>query len=93
MQQYACLRFPFRRLPRSGGFHIDEEFRQILLRVAAVGGTIITIGATMLFFAFRAFAPSEKKGRDFRAVVAVIAVLVVVMVGCVVLLLFSYSKR
>jgi Mn2+/Fe2+ NRAMP family transporter len=87
MQQYACLRF------RSEIFHIDEEFARILLRVALVGGTIITVGATMLVFAFRAFAPSEEKGRDFRAVLAIIAVLVVVMVGCVVLLLFSYSKR
>jgi sterol desaturase/sphingolipid hydroxylase (fatty acid hydroxylase superfamily) len=72
---------------------IDPEFRQILLRVMLVGGTIISVGATGLFFAFRAFAPAAKPGRDFRAVVAIIAVLAVVMVGCFVLLLFSYSKR
>jgi uncharacterized membrane protein YidH (DUF202 family) len=72
---------------------IDPEFRNILLRVVLVGGTIIVTGATGLYFAFRAFAPSAKEGRDFRAVVAVIAVLAVVMVACFVLLLFSYSKR
>lgn len=72
---------------------IDPEFRQILLRVFLVGGTIMIAGATGLFFAFRAFAPSQKAGRDFRAVVAIIAVLAFVMVGCVVLLLFSFSKR
>jgi len=72
---------------------IDPEFRQILLRVVFVGGTIMLVGATGLFFAFRAFAPSQKPGRDFRAVVAIIAVLAVVMVGCFVLLLFSFSKR
>ena len=73
--------------------NVDPEFRQILLRVVLVGGTIMTVGATGLFFAFRAFAPSAKTGRDFRAVVAVIAVLAVVMFCCVVLLLFSFSKR
>jgi hypothetical protein len=72
---------------------IDPEFRQVLLRVMLVGGTIMVIGATGLFFAFRAFAPTEKKGRDFRAVMIVIAVLAVVMVGCFVLLIFSFSKR
>jgi uncharacterized membrane protein YidH (DUF202 family) len=73
--------------------NVDPEFRQILLRVVLVGGTIMTVGATGLFFAFRAFAPSAKTGRDFRAVVAIIAVLAVVMFCCVVLLLFSFSKR
>lgn len=72
---------------------IDPEFQQILLRVMLVGGTIIIVGATGLLFAFRAFAPSRKPGRDFRAIVAIIAVLAVVMVGCFVLLLFSYSRR
>lgn len=73
--------------------NIDPEFRQILLRVVLVGGTIMAIGATGLFFALRAFAPTAKKGSDFRAVVIVIAVLAVVMVGCFVLLIFSYSRR
>jgi uncharacterized ion transporter superfamily protein YfcC len=72
---------------------IDPEFRQILLRVLLVGGTMMIVGATGLFFAFRAFAPSAKKGRDFRAVVSVIAVLAAVMVGCFILLIFSYGKR
>ena len=72
---------------------VDPEFRNVLLRVVLVGGTIIVIGATGLFFAFRAFAPSPKAGRDFRAVVAIIGVLAVVMVGCFVLLIFSYAKR
>lgn len=72
---------------------IDPEFRQILLRVTLVGGTIMIIGATGLLFAFRAFAPTEKKGRDFRAFMIVIAVLAIVMTGCFVLLLFSFSKR
>jgi hypothetical protein len=72
---------------------IDPEFRQILLRVLLVGGTMMIVGATGLFFAFRAFAPSAKKGRDFRAVVSIIAVLAAVMVGCFILLIFSYGKR
>ena len=72
---------------------VDPEFLRVLLRVILVGGAIILVGATGLFFAFRSFAPSQKPGRDFRAVVAIIAVLAVVMVGCFVLLLFSYSKR
>jgi hypothetical protein len=71
---------------------IDPEFRRVLLRVMAVGGTIMTIGAVGLYFAFRAFAPSEKKTGEFRAIVGVIAVLAVVMVGCFVLLLFSFPK-
>ena len=72
---------------------VDPEFQQILLRVILVGTTIMAVGATGLFFAFRAFAPSAKKGRDFRAVVGIISVLAVVMVGCFVLLIFSYAKR
>ena len=72
---------------------IDPEFRQVLLRVVLVGSAIMIVGATGLFFAFRAFAPSQKPGRDFRAVVAIIAVLAVVMLGCFILLIFSYSKR
>ena len=73
--------------------NVDPEFGRILLRVVLVGGTIMIIGATGLFFALRAFAPTAKKGSDFRAVVIVIAVLAVVMVGCFVLLIFSYSRR
>jgi hypothetical protein len=72
---------------------IDPEFQQILLRVVLVGGTIMIVGATGLFFAFRAFAPTAKKGRDFQAVVAIIAVLAFVMIGCFILLIFSYAKR
>ena len=72
---------------------VDPEFRQVLVRVVLVGGTIILAGATGLFFAFRAFAPTAKPGRDFRAVITIIAVLAFVMVGCFVLLIFSYSKR
>jgi uncharacterized membrane protein YidH (DUF202 family) len=71
---------------------IDPEFRQILLRVVLVGTTIMVVGATGLLFAFRAFA-SQKKGRDFRAVAGIISVLAVVMLGCLILLIFSYSKR
>ncbi len=73
--------------------NIDPEFGRILLRVVLVGGTIMVVGATGLYFALRAFSPTAKKGSDFRAVVIVIAVLAVVMVGCFVLLIFSYSKR
>jgi low temperature requirement protein LtrA len=72
---------------------IDPEFRQILLRVVLAGGTIMIVGATGLFFAFRAFAPSAKKGRDVYAVVGIIAVLAIVMVGCFILLIFSFAKR
>jgi hypothetical protein len=72
---------------------IDPEFGRILLRVVLVGSTLMIIGAAGLFYAFRAFAPSQKPGGDFRAIVSIIAVLVFVMVGCVVLLLFSFAKR
>ncbi|MGH9421710.1 MAG: hypothetical protein ACRD3J_17160 [Thermoanaerobaculia bacterium] len=72
---------------------VDPEFLHVLLRVMLVGGAIILVGATGLYFAFRSFAPSAKPGRDFRAIVAIIAVLAFVMVGCFVLLLFSFSKR
>jgi uncharacterized membrane protein YidH (DUF202 family) len=72
---------------------VDPEFLRVLLRVVLVGGALILVGAAGLLFAFRSFAPSAKPGRDFRAVVAIIAVLAVVMVGCLVLLLFSFSKR
>ena len=72
---------------------IDPEFRQVLFRVVLVGTTIMITGAAGLFYAFRAFAPSRKEGSDFRAVVAIIAVLAVVMVGCFVLLIFSYARR
>jgi hypothetical protein len=71
---------------------VDPEFRRVLLRVTAIGGTIMTLGAVGLYYAFRAFAPSEKQGRDFRAVVSIIAVLAGVMVGCFVLLMFSFPK-
>ena len=73
--------------------NIDSEFGLILLRVVLVGSTIMLVGATGLYYAFRAFAPTAKKGSDFRAVVAIIAVLAVVMVGCFILLIFSYAKR
>ena len=73
--------------------NVDPEFARILLRVVLVGGTIMIIGATGLYFALRAFRPTAKKGSDFRAVVIVIAVLAIVMVGCFVLLIFSYSRR
>jgi hypothetical protein len=73
--------------------NVDPEFGRILLRVMLVGGTIMAIGATGLFFAWRAFAPAGKQGSDFRAVLIVICVLAVVMAGCFVLLIFSYSKR
>ena len=73
--------------------NVDPEFGRILMRVVLVGGTIMAIGAIGLYFAWRAFAPTAKKGSDFRAVVIVIAVLAVVMVGCFVLLIFSYAKR
>ncbi|MEA2163400.1 MAG: hypothetical protein QOK37_1527 [Thermoanaerobaculia bacterium] len=71
---------------------IDPEFRQILLRVVLVGSSMMLVGAAGLYFAFRAFA-SPKKGRDFRAVVGIISVLAVVMMGCLILLIFSYGRR
>jgi hypothetical protein len=70
----------------------DPEFRLVLFRVVAIGGTIMIIGAVVLYFAFRAFAPSEKPRGEFRAVVGVVAVLAIVMAGCLVLLMFSFPK-
>jgi len=67
---------------------VDPEFTKLLIRVAIVGGAIGVIGASVLFFAFRAF-----RGRDaFRATVLVAALLAFVLLCCVILLRLSLLR-
>jgi len=66
---------------------MDAEFTTVLIRVAIVGGSIGIIGATILFFAVRAFRRGE-----FRATVLVAALLAFVLVCCIVLLRLSVAR-
>jgi hypothetical protein len=66
---------------------MDPEFTTVLIRVAIVGGSIGIIGATILFFAVRAFRRGE-----FRATVLVAALLAFVLVCCIVLLRLSVAR-
>jgi len=66
---------------------MDPEFTTVLIRVAIVGGSIGMIGATILFFAVRAFRRGE-----FRATVLVAALLAFVLVCCIVLLRLSVAR-
>ncbi len=67
---------------------MDPEFTKLLIRVAIIGGAIGVIGASVLFFAFRAF-----RGRDtFRATVLVAALLAFVLLCCVILLRLSLLR-
>lgn len=66
---------------------MDPEFTTVLTRVAIVGGAIGIIGATILFFAVRAFRRGE-----FRATVLVAALLAFVLVCCIVLLRLSVAR-
>jgi hypothetical protein len=66
---------------------MDPEFTTVLIRVAIVGGSIGIIGATILFFAVRAFRRGE-----FRATVLVAALLAFVLVCCIILLRLSVAR-
>jgi hypothetical protein len=66
---------------------MDSEFTTVLTRVAIVGGAIGIIGATILFFAVRAFRRGE-----FRATVLVATLLAFVLVCCIVLLRLSVGR-
>jgi lipopolysaccharide export LptBFGC system permease protein LptF len=65
----------------------DPEFTTLLIRVAIVGGTIGVIGATVLFFAFRAF-----RDRGARPPLLVVVLLVFVLLCCAVLLRWSLVR-
>lgn len=71
---------------------MDPEFRRMLIRVVLLGGTIMAIGAGTLVVAFRAYAPSTAKGRDFRATILVAALLFFILLMCVLLLRLSVVK-
>lgn len=71
---------------------MDPEFTRVLLRVVMLGGAILVIGAGTLVLAFRAYAPSQEKGRDFRASILVAGVLFFVLVMCILLLRLSVLK-
>ncbi len=71
---------------------VDPEFTKLLVRVLIVGSAIGLIGAGVLFFAFRAFAPATTRDRDFRATLLVTVLLAFVLLCCVVLLRLSILK-
>ena len=71
---------------------MDPEFQRILIRVVLLGGAILAIGAGTLVVAFRAYAPSEKKGRDFRATLIVGGLLAFVLLMCVFLMRLSMVR-
>jgi multisubunit Na+/H+ antiporter MnhB subunit len=70
---------------------VDPEFQRILIRVVALGGAILAIGAGALFIAFRTYG-SEKKSSDFRAALLIGALLTFVMLACVLLLRLSFTR-
>jgi hypothetical protein len=72
---------------------MDPEFRRILFRTLIIGVPILVIGAIALVVAFRAFAPSEKPGRDFRSALILGGAIAFVLLMCVLLLRLSMSVR
>ena len=71
---------------------MDPEFKRLVIRVMMIGGAILAIGAGTLVVAFRAFAPVQSRGRDFRPVVLIAAVLFFVLVVCALLLRLSMIR-
>ena len=65
---------------------MDRDFASLLFRVTLVGSVIGAIGAAILFFAFRSFAPDATGGREFRASL-LISVLLAFVLLCSALLL------
>jgi len=72
---------------------MDPEFRRILFRTLMIGLPILLIGAGALILAFRAFAPTEPRGRDFRAALVLGSAIAFVLLMCVLLLRLSMSVR
>jgi lipopolysaccharide export LptBFGC system permease protein LptF len=69
---------------------MDPEFQRVLFRTLAVGGVILAVGATALFFAFRSFG---EEGAERRPFTLIIAVAVFILICCLVLLRWSFAVR
>ncbi len=71
---------------------MDREFAALLLRVTVAGGTIGIIGSTILYFAFRAFAPEVAGGREFRASLLIAVLLAFVFLCCAIMIRMSILR-
>jgi len=69
---------------------MDPEFQRVLFRTFAVGGVIVALGGTALFFAFRSFG---EEGAERRPFPLVIGVAVFILICCLVLLRWSFAGR
>jgi hypothetical protein len=67
---------------------VDSEFKTVLLRVVVVGLVLIGVSAGLLLVAFRAFG--SEKPRDFRPVAWIAALLAFILLGCLILMRFSF---
>ena len=72
---------------------MDPEFQRVLFRTLLLGVPILAIGATLLVIAFRAFAPAESRGRDFRPALLSGGLLFFVFIACVLLLRLSMAVK
>ena len=66
---------------------MDPEFTRILIRVSILGGSMMLIGGTALYFAIRAY----RKG-EFTATVILAGLIAFVLACCVALLLLSVPR-
>jgi uncharacterized membrane protein YqjE len=67
---------------------VDAEFQRVALRTVAIGLAIVTIGATLLYFAFRSFA--EEKQNSTRPLMMVLIAVGFIAICCVALLVLSF---
>ena len=70
---------------------MDPEFTKILWRVVAVGLFFGGISAAVLVVAFRAFG--SEKPKDIRGVLWIVALLAFIIIGCLILLRFSFVRH
>lgn len=68
---------------------VDPEFQRMTLRVLAIGGAIVAVGFTLLYFVFQSFA--EKKEQS-APVGPIIAIAIFVLICCLILLLLSFPR-
>jgi multisubunit Na+/H+ antiporter MnhB subunit len=69
---------------------VDPEFKTILLRVAAIGLVLVSVSVGVLFIAFRSFG--SEKPRDLRPVAWIGLLLAFVLIGCLILMRFSFVR-
>jgi hypothetical protein len=70
---------------------VEPEFTRMMVRVIAVGLFLGGVGTVALVLAFRAFAGEQP--RDMRGSLWIAAVLFLVLVGCLILLRFSFVRQ